>query len=68
LLNLSKNLHPERPVIIFTGADLERFLTKSLAGRADGVVRKLGSLDVLSASVFQCLGRPELKVLKPGGP
>ena len=68
LLILSKNSHPNRPVIIFTGAELERFLKKSLAGRAEAVVRKLGSLDVLSANVFQCLHRPELKVLKPGRP
>jgi two-component system response regulator HydG len=65
LLNLCKKSHPDVPVIIFTGAELESLLNKALKGRADAIVRKLGSLDMLSANVFHCLGLPELKVLKP---
>jgi len=64
LLNLSKNLHPDLPVIIFTGCEGGTFLTNSLIGRADAVVRKMGSLDALSTNVFRCLGLAELKVMK----
>jgi DNA-binding response OmpR family regulator len=56
LLNLSKGMNPDIPVIIFTGAEQEVFLKKVLKGRADGVVRKMGSLDALSKEVCQHLG------------
>jgi DNA-binding NtrC family response regulator len=57
LLNLCKSMHGEVPVIIFTGTeDLDGVLQKQLSGRAEGVVRKMGSLEVLAAEVFKHLG------------
>jgi len=64
LLNLSKDLNPDTPVIIFTGAEEEVFLRKALKGRADGVVRKMGSLDALSKQVCQQLGRPRREIVE----
>jgi DNA-binding response OmpR family regulator len=60
LLNLSKTKHPGLPVLIFTGReDGEDLLKKTFAGRADAVVRKLGSFDALAAEVFAHLDRPD---------
>jgi DNA-binding response OmpR family regulator len=59
LLNLSKGLHPDIPVIIFTGAeDNENFLQTTLAGRGV-VVRKDNSLQGLSTEVRRHLTRSE---------
>jgi DNA-binding response OmpR family regulator len=53
LLNLSKAMHPGLPVIVFTGdSDDQSLLRTALAGRADAVVRKIGSLDALAHEVF----------------
>ena len=58
LLHLSKTLHPEIPVIVFTGAELDEGLLEcGLAGGADAVVRKRGPLDTLSKAVFRHLGQ-----------
>ncbi len=62
LLNLSKVLNPDIPVIIFTGAEEEVFLKKTLKGRADGVIRKMGSLDALSREVCQHFAGPSAKL------
>jgi DNA-binding response OmpR family regulator len=60
LLNLSKAKHPQLPVLIFTGAeDSEDLLKKAFAGRADAVVRKMGSFEALAAEVFAHLDRPD---------
>ena len=60
LLNLSKAKHPELPVLIFTGAeDSEDLLKKAFVGRADAVVRKMGSFEALAAEVFGYLDRPD---------
>ena len=60
LLNLSKTQHPEVPVLIFTGAeDNQDILKKAFAGRADAVVRKMGSFEALAAEVFAHLDRPD---------
>jgi DNA-binding response OmpR family regulator len=57
LLNLSKATHPELPVLIFTGAeDQVDLLKKAFAGRADAVVRKMGSFGALAAEVAARLG------------
>jgi DNA-binding NtrC family response regulator len=64
LLNRSKKRHPAIPVILFTGAEVELFLKAALAGRVDGVVRKMGSLESLSSQVCHYLGWPELRVVK----
>ena len=56
LLHLSKTLHPDIPVIIFTGADLsEGSFQRGLAHEADEVVRKMGPLDALCAAIFRRL-------------
>lgn len=58
LLHLSKTLHPDIPVIIFTGADLsEGSIQRGLAHEADEVVRKMGPLDALCAAIFRRLER-----------
>jgi DNA-binding response OmpR family regulator len=60
LLDLSKTKHPGVPVLIFTSTDDgEDLLKKTFAGRADAVVRKLGSFDALAAEVFAHLDRPD---------
>jgi len=64
LLNLSKKRHSTIPVIIFTGAEVDVLLKKELAGRVDGVVRKMGSLESLSSHVCHHLGWPELRLVK----
>ena len=64
LLNRAKSRYPGIPVIIFTGADLDVFLKDALAGRVDGVLRKMGSLESLSSQVCHHLGWPELRVVK----
>jgi DNA-binding response OmpR family regulator len=57
LLNLSKAAHPELPVLIFSGAeDHQDLLKKAFTGRADAVVRKMGSFGVLAAEVAAHLG------------
>ena len=55
LLHLSKTLHPDIPVIIFTGAAPDGLLEFSLPGEADAVVRRGGPLDALSAAVCRHL-------------
>jgi DNA-binding response OmpR family regulator len=58
LLHLSKARHPEIPVIIFTGTDLnESSLGNGLAREADAIIRKMGPLDALSAAIFRHLDR-----------
>jgi DNA-binding response OmpR family regulator len=58
LLHLSKARHPEIPVIIFTGSDLnEGSLGRGLACEADAIVRKMGPLDALATAVLQQLNR-----------
>jgi len=58
LLHLSKARHPEIPVIIFTGTDLnEASLGSGLAREADAIVRKMGPLDALSTAIFRQLDR-----------
>ena len=48
VLNYFKAIRPEMAVIVFTGKEVdESFLQKALAGRADVVLPKLGSLDSL---------------------
>jgi two-component system response regulator HydG len=67
LLNLSKAKHPEVPVLIFTGAeDNQDVLKKAFAGRADAVVRKMGSFDALAVEVFTRLDRPDQDGEPPG--
>ena len=57
LLSLSKQKHPQIPVIIFTGAeDNESLLKNAVAGKAEAVVRKTGSLSALATQVFLRLG------------
>ena len=58
LLHLSKARHPEIPVIIFTGADLNQgSLGHGLAREADAIVRKMGPLDALATAILQQLER-----------
>ena len=64
LLNRCKTRYPKIPVIIFTGDDADMSLTAALAGKADGLVRKMGSLESLSSQVCNHLGWPELRVVK----
>ncbi len=57
LLSRSKEKHPERPVIMFTGADDDEYLIKkAVAGQAEAVVRKTASLSALATQVFLRLG------------
>ena len=63
LLNLTKSRYPGIPILIFTGAD-DSFLKEALAGRVEGVLRKMNSLEVLSSQVCHHLGWPELRVVK----
>jgi DNA-binding NtrC family response regulator len=62
LLDLSKARNPDIPVIVFMAADAEPFLEASLAGKADGVFRKLGPLELLSQQVCRHVGAPDLSV------
>ena len=55
LLHLSKTLHTDIPVIIFTGAAPDGLLEFSLPGEADAVVRRGGPLDAMSAAVCRQL-------------
>ena len=56
LLQLCKARHPDIPVIIYTGADLnEGSLGSGLAREADAVIPKMGSLDALSTAIFRHL-------------
>jgi phosphoserine phosphatase RsbU/P len=58
LLQLSKARHPDVPVIIYTGADLnEGSLGAGLAREADAVIRKMGPLNALSDAVSRHLER-----------
>jgi DNA-binding response OmpR family regulator len=58
LLHLSKARHPDIPVIIFTGSDLnEGSLGRGLASEADAIVRKMGPLDALAAAISRQLDR-----------
>jgi len=46
LLNFFKGIWPQMSVIVYTGQELDdAFLTTARDGRADAIVRKLGSLD-----------------------
>ena len=50
LLDYAKRKQPQLPVLMFTGLDVDEELTrKTLAGRAEGIVRKTGSLDGILA-------------------
>jgi len=56
VLNFFKGTRPEMPVIIFTGKEVdEAFLKGALAGRADAVLPKMGSLDALASEVHRQL-------------
>jgi DNA-binding response OmpR family regulator len=56
LLRLSKERHPEIPVVIYTGADLSDIpLQEGRVWGADEVVRKMGPLNALCAAVFRHL-------------
>ena len=56
LLHLSKTQHPEIPVIVFTGGNLNDGLVENgLAREADTVVRRRNSLVALSATIFRHL-------------
>ena len=58
LLHRCKALHPDIPVIIYTGADLnEGSLGSGLAHEADAVVRKMGPLAALSTAILHHLDR-----------
>jgi DNA-binding NtrC family response regulator len=56
LLNFFKGIWPETSVIIYTGMEAdEAFLKQALRGRADAIVRKVGSLDSFWKEVKQQL-------------
>jgi DNA-binding response OmpR family regulator len=58
LLHLCKVMHPDIPVIIFSGAHLdESDLGGGSYGEADAVVRKGGPLEALSTAILRCLDR-----------
>jgi len=54
LLRLSKSRHPDIPVIIFSRIDLDK---ACLAGDADAVVRKGGSLAARQAAILDAIAR-----------
>jgi len=61
LLNLFKGIWPQMAVIIYTGQLVdEAFLKKALRGRADAIVRKLGSLNTFWKEVEAQLGKPRV--------
>jgi DNA-binding response OmpR family regulator len=65
LLHLSKALHPDIPVIIYTGADLnEGSLGSGLAREADAVIPKMGPLDALSTAIFRHLDQRQAGLRK----
>jgi len=67
LLHLCKARHPDIPVLVYTGADLnEGSLGRGLAGEADAVIRKMGPLDVLSTAIFRHLELRLAEVRKAG--
>ena len=52
LLDVSKTICPELPVIMFTGLDVDENLVKqTLRGRAEGIIPKTGSLEGLVSAV-----------------
>ena len=56
ILEFLKGKWPDRPVIIFTNGTMdEGFLKKTLAGRADGFMRKMSSLADLLAEALRLL-------------
>jgi DNA-binding response OmpR family regulator len=56
ILDFLKSRWPDRPVIILTGLTTdEAFLRKTLAGRADGFMRKMSSLADLLSEVHRHL-------------
>jgi len=58
LLRLCKAMHPDIPVIVFSGALLdESDLGGGRYGEADAVVRKGGPLEALSTAILRCLER-----------
>jgi len=58
LLNFLKATHPETPVILFTGMEVdEAFLKTALGGRADAILRKLGPLESLGNEVDRQLAK-----------
>jgi DNA-binding response OmpR family regulator len=65
LLHLSKARHPDIPVIIYTGADLnEGSLGSDLAREADAVIHKMGPLDALSTAIFRHLDQRQAVLRK----
>lgn len=59
LLNFFKGTRPQTSVVIYTGQQVdENFLKVALNGRADGILRKLGSLDTLWKEVLGQLTKP----------
>ena len=66
LLSHIKAKFPGMPVVIFTGLNLdEAFLKKTLAGRAEGFMRKTESLNSLFKEVCRHLPK---EILPPGTP
>ena len=58
LLNFFKGTWPRVPVIIYTGQAIdEAFLRTALDGRADAILRKLGSLDEFWTEVKRQLAK-----------
>ncbi len=57
LLRLSKERHPEIPVIIYSGIGLDRV---GISSEADEVVRKGGSLEALRTAIFRNLARRQV--------
>ncbi|HXU79322.1 MAG TPA: hypothetical protein VN794_22270, partial [Methylomirabilota bacterium] len=56
LLGYIKGKFPKMPVVIFTGLNLdENFLKRTLAGRAEGFMRKTESLTALFKEVCRHL-------------
>ena len=68
LLNFFKGTWPHIPVIIYTGQAIdEPFLKKALGGRADAILRKLGSLDEFWREVRRQLAKREAQACWPSG-
>ena len=64
LLQLCKARHPDIPIIVLSGADLDKPRIKAvLAQGADAVVRKQGPLDALSTAICRSLDRRQVEPL-----
>ncbi len=60
LLNFFKGTRPQMSVIIYTAQPVdEAFLKMALEGRADAILRKLGSLDIFWDEVSRQLTKPQ---------